>query len=325
MATIFTRIIRGEIPSHRVYEDEHTCAFLDINPARPGHTLVVPREEAPSIFDLAPAAYEALWQAVRRVALRLKRATGCERVVVVVYGADVPHAHVHLIPLEAGGHLAFPEPSTATPEDLAAMAGRIRAAERPPYDAATALVVVDLQRDFTDPAGSLYVRGGEEVLPVVNAEVARAREAGATVVYTQDWHPASTPHFARDGGAWPVHCVGGTPGAEFHPELHLAEGALFTRKGTGGEDGYSAFSVRDPIAGEVTPTGLEDELRARGIDRVVITGLATDYCVKETGLDAVRLGFEAAVATAAVRAVDLQAGDGERALAALAERGVEMR
>jgi histidine triad (HIT) family protein len=132
MATIFTRIIRGEIPSHRVYEDEHTCAFLDINPARPGHTLVVPRQEAPSVFDLDPAAYDALWRAARRVAAGLQRATGCERVVVVVYGADVPHAHVHLIPLEAGGRLAFPEPQPASPEDLAAMAERIRAAAAGP-------------------------------------------------------------------------------------------------------------------------------------------------------------------------------------------------
>ena len=325
MATIFTRIIRGEIPSHRIYEDEHTCAFLDINPARPGHTLVVPRQEAPSVFALSPLAYEALWRAVRRVAHRLERATGCERVVVVVYGADVPHAHVHLIPLEAGGHLAFPEPSPARPEDLAAMAERIRAANRPPYDPATALLVVDVQHDFADPAGSLAVPGAEEVIPVMNAEIALAQEAGATIAYTQDWHPAATPHFARDGGVWPVHCVGGTPGAELHPALHLAEGALFTRKGSGGQDGYSAFSVRDPVAGEVTSTGLEGELRARGIDRVVIAGLATDYCVKETGLDAVRLGFEAAVLTGAVRAVDLAPGDGERALRALAEHGVEMR
>jgi histidine triad (HIT) family protein len=132
MATIFTRIIRGEIPSHRVYEDEHTCAFLDINPARPGHTLVVPRQEVPSVFDLEPPAYTALWQAVRQVAGRLQEATGCERVVVVVYGADVPHAHVHLIPLEAGGHLPFPEPRPASPEDLAAVAARLREASAPP-------------------------------------------------------------------------------------------------------------------------------------------------------------------------------------------------
>jgi histidine triad (HIT) family protein len=132
MATIFTRIIQGEIPSHRVYEDEHTCAFLDINPARPGHTLVVPRQEAPNVFDLDPAVYDALWRAARRVAGSLQRATGCERVVVVVYGADVPHAHIHLIPLEAGGHLAFPEPQPASPEELAAMAERIRAAAAEP-------------------------------------------------------------------------------------------------------------------------------------------------------------------------------------------------
>ena len=325
MATIFTRIIRGEIPSHRVYEDEHTCAFLDINPARPGHTLVVPREEVANVFDLTPPAYAALWQAVRRVAHRLERATGCERVVVVVYGADVPHAHVHLIPLEAGGHLEFPEPSPAAPGDLAAMAERIRAAVRPHYDPATALVVVDVQHDFADPAGSLHVPGAEEVIPAVNTEIALAREAGAAIVYTQDWHPAQTPHFARDGGTWPVHCVGGTPGAEFHPALHVAEGALFTRKGVGGEDGYSAFSVRDPVAGEVSPTGLDRALRDRGIDLVVIAGLATDYCVKETGLDALRLGFEAVVLTGAVRAVDLRLGDGERALRTLAEHGVEMR
>lgn len=325
MASIFTRIIEGEIPSHRVYEDERTYAFLDINPARPGHTLVVPRREIASLFDLPPADYAALWQAARRVAHRLERATGCERVVVVVYGADVPHAHIHLIPLEAGGHLAFPEPSAAAPDELAAMADAIRRAGRADYDPATALVVVDVQHDFADPSGSLHVRGAEEIIPLINAEIARAREAGATIVYTQDWHPPTTPHFARDGGVWPVHCVGGTPGAEFHPALDLAEGALFTRKGMGGEDGYSAFSVRDPVAGDVSPTGLAEQLEGRGIDRLVIAGLATDYCVKETGLDAVRLGFEAAVLTRAIRAVDLQPGDGEQALRALAEHGAEMR
>ncbi|MBM3694965.1 MAG: isochorismatase family protein [Actinobacteria bacterium] len=205
------------------------------------------------------------------------------------------------------------------------MVDRIRAATRPAYDTRTALVVVDVQQDFADPAGSLYVKGAEEIIVPVNAEIARAREAGATVVYTQDWHPATTPHFARDGGTWPVHCVGGAPGAEFHPALHVADGGLFIRKGTGGEDGYSAFSVRHPEDGEVSSTGLDDALLERDIDRVVLAGLATDYCVKETGLDAVRLGYEAAVVTAAVRAVDLQPGDGERALHTLAEHGVEMR
>jgi len=126
MTSIFTRIIEGEIPSHRVYEDEHTFAFLDINPARPGHTLVVPRAEVPYLFDLADDDYAALWAAVRVVAGGLQQATDCERVVVIVYGADVPHAHVHLIPLEAGGHLPFPEPGEAATTDLEAKASVIR-------------------------------------------------------------------------------------------------------------------------------------------------------------------------------------------------------
>ena len=126
MASIFTKIIEGEIPSYRVYQDERTFAFLDINPARPGHTLVVPRAEVPYLFDLEPADYAALWDAARTVSAALQQATGCERVVVIVYGADVPHAHIHLIPLEAGGHLAFPEPGTATIDELAAIAGTIR-------------------------------------------------------------------------------------------------------------------------------------------------------------------------------------------------------
>src|SRR5918999_1313891 len=90
-----------------------------------------------------------------------------------------------------------------------------------PYDERTALVVVDVQNDFADPGGSLHVPGGEAVVPVVNDEVAAARAAGALVVYTQDWHPADTPHFAKDGGTWPVHCVGGTWGSDLHPRLTL--------------------------------------------------------------------------------------------------------
>jgi histidine triad (HIT) family protein len=127
MPSIFTRIINGEIPSHAVYEDDDTFAFLDISPARPGHTLVVPRAEVPYLFDLEPGDYESLWRAVRVVATALKSATGCERVLVAAYGADVPHAHVHLIPLEAGAIIPFPEPTTASPEELTAMAERIRA------------------------------------------------------------------------------------------------------------------------------------------------------------------------------------------------------
>jgi len=188
------------------------------------------------------------------------------------------------------------------------------------YDDSVALVVVDVQNDFADPAGGLYVPGGEQVLPRVNLEVERAVSAGATVVCTQDWHPPRTPHFAKDGGTWPVHCVGGTWGAELHPDLVAGGGRLL--KGTGGEDGYSAFTVRDPSSGVEQPTGLTELLRAGGVRAVVVVGLATDYCVKETALDAVRLGFATTVLGDAVRAVDLQPGDGRAALEAMEAAGV---
>jgi nicotinamidase/pyrazinamidase len=180
------------------------------------------------------------------------------------------------------------------------------------YDPETALIVVDMQNDFADPKGSLYVRGGEEVVPLVNREIELARGAGATVVYTQDWHPEHTPHFARDGGIWPVHCVQGTWGAEFYPQLEV-EGEV-VRKGAGGEDGYSGFSTRHPETGEERPTELEDVLRRRQIRKVVVAGLATDYCVKETVIDAAERGFEVALLSEAVRAVELEPGDAQRAM-----------
>ena len=168
----------------------------------------------------------------------------------------------------------------------------------PRFDAATGLVVVDVQNDFADPAGSLAVAGGEAVVPVVNAAVASARSAGSVVVYTADWHPPHTPHFASAGGIWPVHCVGGTWGAEFHPRLTV-DGPV-VRKGSNGEDGYSGFTMRDPLSGETMPTELEGVLRAAGVERVVVCGLATDYCVKATALDAARLGFGPTVLVDAV-------------------------
>ena len=129
----------------------------------------------------------------------------------------------------------------------------------PEYGPGTALIVVDVQNDFADPKGSLYVKDGEAVVPVANREVERAREAGSPVFYTQDWHPESTPHFAKDGGVWPVHCVGGTCGAELHPDLTVAGEVI--RKGTGGEDGYSGFTVKDPQSGDEAATALGARLR----------------------------------------------------------------
>jgi nicotinamidase/pyrazinamidase len=186
----------------------------------------------------------------------------------------------------------------------------------------TGLVVVDVQNDFADPGGSLAVAGGEDIVAVVNAAVAEARGAGGSVVYTADWHPPHTPHFAADGGIWPVHCVAGTWGAEFHPRLAV-DGPV-VRKGANGEDGYSGFTMRDPATGRTTPTELDGILRAAGVRQVVVCGLATDYCVKATALDAVALGFETTVLLDAIRPVDLAPGDGQRALDELTAAGVHL-
>jgi nicotinamidase/pyrazinamidase len=190
------------------------------------------------------------------------------------------------------------------------------------YDPTTALVVVDVQHDFADPDGGLYVRGGEEVVPVVNAEIAAAREGGSPVIYTQDWHPPTTPHFAKDGGVWPVHCVRDTWGAELHRDLD-ADGPV-VRKGVDGGDGYSGFSVRDPVSGEEDETQLGHLLREAEARRIVIVGLAGDYCVRETALDARRLGYEVVVPLAATRFVELEAGDRDRTVDELRDAGVEL-
>ena len=192
------------------------------------------------------------------------------------------------------------------------------------YDERTALIVTDIQNDFADPKGNLYVHGGERAAEAANREIERARAAHATIVYTQDWHPEATPHFAKDGGRWPVHCVHDSWGASFHPDLLVAPDSEIVRKGTGGEDGYSGFTVRDPTSGAEEGTRLERLLRDHHVRRVVLLGLATDYCVKDTGLDALAKGFETVVVADAVRAVDLEPGDGERAIEELRRAGAEI-
>ena len=192
------------------------------------------------------------------------------------------------------------------------------------YSRGTALIVVDVQNDFADPAGSLSVKGGDAIIPMVNSEIESATAADALVVATQDWHPESTPHFAKDGGIWPVHCVGGTWGAELHPDLAMPEDAPRIRKGANGEDGYSGFTMRDPTSGDEIPTELDGLLRQRAINDVIVVGLATDYCVSATALDAVRLGYATATLTDTIAAVDLQPGDGDRALKAMRDAGVAM-
>ncbi len=190
------------------------------------------------------------------------------------------------------------------------------------YTPTTALVIVDVQNDFADPSGNLYVQGGEDVVAVINAEIGRAKKAGAWVAYTADWHPESTPHFAKDGGVWPVHCVGDTWGAEFHPDL-VVDGPVVL-KGTNGEDGYSGFTMQDPVTLERMPTELADLLHAQEVERIVVVGLATDYCVKATAIDGLAAGFEVRVITSAIRSVDLAEGDGTRALAEMAAAGVDV-
>jgi nicotinamidase/pyrazinamidase len=189
------------------------------------------------------------------------------------------------------------------------------------YDRETALVVVDVQNDFADPNGGLYVVGGEQVVAPVNLEVTAARNAGATVVYTQDWHPESTPHFQKDGGIWPVHCVGGTWGAALHPGLFV-EGPV-VRKGTSGEDGYSGFSVRDPVSGASAPTQLQS-LLPTDVHRLVVVGLAGDYCVKETALDGIRLGYRVEMPRALTRFVNLAPDDDVRSVEDVRAAGVSV-
>jgi nicotinamidase/pyrazinamidase len=187
------------------------------------------------------------------------------------------------------------------------------------YGPATALIVVDVQNDFADPKGSLYVEGAADVVKMASSEARLASEKGAFVVYSQDWHPASTPHFQKDGGIWPVHCVGDTWGSEFHPDLLVVGPSV--KKGVNGEDGYSAFSMKDPQTGETMPTELDALLRERGITKTVVVGLATDYCVSATAIDAAHLGYETEVLQDAIASVDLAAGDGDKAKAAMAAAG----
>jgi nicotinamidase/pyrazinamidase len=167
---------------------------------------------------------------------------------------------------------------------------------------ARALIIVDFQNDFT-PGGALAVAGGDEIAGQID-ELARSGGYDL-VVATRDWHPPDHGSFAAQGGPWPEHCVQGTPGAELHPALDRKLVAAVVDAGQDQDkEGYSGFEE----------TQLEELLRERGIDHVTVVGLATDYCVKHTALDALRKGFGVTVDSTAVRAVEVQPGDGQRAL-----------
>jgi nicotinamidase/pyrazinamidase len=179
-----------------------------------------------------------------------------------------------------------------------------------------ALLIVDVQNDFC-PGGALAVAEGHAVVPLLNQYMERAAAAGVPIFASRDWHPAQTAHFSEHGGQWPPHCVQGTPGAEFHPGLRLPEGTVVVSKGMNPVDeGYSLFEGK-----------LEDgrdaltALRELGVTRVHVGGLATDYCVRATTLDALAARFDVFLLEDAIRAVEMQPGDGERAIEEMREAG----
>jgi nicotinamidase/pyrazinamidase len=184
----------------------------------------------------------------------------------------------------------------------------------------TALLIVDVQNDFC-PGGALPVPDGAAVVAPINALVDRFRADGSPIYASRDWHPAVTRHFAASGGEWPPHCVAGSAGASFHPALMLPDSATIVSKGTDPDaDGYSAFDGRTAAG-----AGLADLLRSRGITHLVVGGLATDYCVRASVLDALRLGFRVTVVADAIRGVELRPGDTVRAIEEMKAAGAEVR
>ena len=174
-----------------------------------------------------------------------------------------------------------------------------------------ALVVVDVQRDFC-PGGSLAVPDGDSIVPTLNAAISAFGKSRFPVVFTRDWHPSNHCSFKKQGGIWPRHCVANSSGAKFHPDLHVPRGSIVVSKATRpGSEAYSGFQG----------TSLERRLKRLGISRLYIGGLATDYCVKQTALDALVAGFEASVMTDCVKGVNLRKGDSSAALRLIARRG----
>jgi len=179
------------------------------------------------------------------------------------------------------------------------------------YDA---LLVVDVQNDFL-PGGALAVGRGDEVVAPLNAAMRAFERAGRPVFVSRDWHPANHCSFKARGGPWPPHCIAGTKGAEFAAALALpASAGVVSKASTPDADAYSAFGGTDLAA----------QLRSKGVRRVIVGGLATDYCVLNTVLDARAAGFEVVVLTDAVRAVDVQPGDGARALDTMRKAGAQL-
>lgn len=182
-----------------------------------------------------------------------------------------------------------------------------------------ALVVVDVQNDFT-PGGALAVPEGDQVVPLLNQYLERFRAAGLPTFASRDWHPTVTTHFKAYGGLWPPHCIQGTKGAEFHPDLKLPDGTTIVSKGMDPQkDSYSVFDAFEPDG-----TPFVEGLKRRGIDRLYVGGLATDYCVKWTALEASKQGFAVTLLVDASLGVNLQPHDSERAIAEMVRQGATL-
>ena len=184
---------------------------------------------------------------------------------------------------------------------------------KPQLDRHTALIAVDVQNDFI-PGGALPTAGGEQVVAPLNAYIQLVTRAGGRVFASRDWHPEDHISFRARGGPWPPHCVQNTWGASFHPQLALPKAAVIVSKGYDpAQEAYSAFDG----------TGLATLLAEAGIARLLVGGLATEYCVYSTVMDALKLGFETWLLTDAIRAVDAHPGDGERALREMLAAGAK--
>lgn len=183
----------------------------------------------------------------------------------------------------------------------------------------SALLIVDVQKDFC-PGGALAAPEGDRVVPPLNRYIDEAAAHGWPVYASRDWHPAVTRHFRQYGGEWPVHCVEETEGAAFHPDLRLPASAIVVSKGQSPEKpGYSAFEGHTPGG-----TTLLDDLRERRIDHLYVGGIATDYCVKHSVLDARHAGFDVTVLTDAIAGVDVTPGDSVRALEEMRAAGAQV-
>lgn len=193
-----------------------------------------------------------------------------------------------------------------------------------PLEKDSALIVVDIQNDFCS-GGALGIPNGESVIPELNRWVRAFRGAALPVAYSRDWHPSDHCSFTAQGGPWPPHCIRGSKGAEFRKDL-VVDGALFCKAFEADRDAYSAFQARKQEAGdgELENVALPDWLRSKGIRQLYIGGLATDYCVKHTALDALRGQFRVTIIGGAVRGVDVRPGDSERAIEEVKQAGAEI-